>query len=72
MAPRAPITSFLVPSGSALHHHLALDLAVPQLGCSMNFHGPSLPHDQGFPDWFGPGNINAPEGARLLAGKASA
>jgi glycerol 2-dehydrogenase (NADP+) len=31
---------------------------------------PAWGTDHGFKDWFGPGNKNAPEGVRLLAGKA--
>jgi glycerol 2-dehydrogenase (NADP+) len=46
--------------------HLAKD------GKQRRVNSPPWGTDFGFPDWFGPGNVNAPEGARLLAGKASA
>ncbi|KAK8858672.1 hypothetical protein IAR55_002901 [Kwoniella newhampshirensis] len=39
-------------------------------GKQQRFGTPPWGSDFGFPDWYGPGNKNAPEGARLLAGKA--
>lgn len=39
-------------------------------GKQTRFTAPPWGSDFGFPDWFGPGNKDAPEGARLLAGKA--
>ncbi|WVO12668.1 hypothetical protein L204_100273 [Cryptococcus depauperatus] len=39
-------------------------------GKQTRFNTPPWHSDFGFPDWYGPGNRDAPEGARLFAGKA--
>ena len=40
-------------------------------GKQLRVNTPNWMTDFGFDDWYGPGNRDAPEGARLLAGKSA-
>lgn len=44
--------------------------ALAAQGKQQRINSPPWGTDHGFPNWYGPGNKDAPEGARLLAGKA--
>lgn len=49
----------------------ALDGLAAQ-GKQLRVNTPNWMTDFGFADWYGPGNRDAPEGAKLLAGKSAA